>query len=68
MTSLSDNITFAGRVAFFNNSGTIGGAMNLYWSTLNITPGANVSFVNNIALDIGGAPKPGFAQNPMHWT
>ena len=67
MSSFSGNITFAGTVSFFNNSGTRGGAMNLFLSTLNIASGANVSFVNNTALDIAGALyiEPGFAQNPV---
>ena len=55
LISYSSVITLAGSVSFFNNSGTRGGAMTLHSSTLNFSPGANVSFINNSAHETGGA-------------
>ena len=55
LISYSSVITLAGSVSFFNNSGTRGGAMTLHSSTLNLVAGANVSFINNLAQETGGA-------------
>ena len=55
ISSYFSNITLSGVVVFANNSGIRGGAMALYSSTLNVAPGANVSFFNNSAEETGGA-------------
>ena len=53
--SYFNNITLSGAVTFANNSGIRGGAMALYSSMLYVTPGTNVSFINNLAEETGGA-------------
>ena len=49
------NITLAGNISFVNNTGTNGGAMALYSSTLNIASGTSVRFWDNKATENGGA-------------
>ena len=51
----SSSITLSGNVSFLNNTGTNGGAMALYSSTLNIASNTSVSFYNNSATEAGGA-------------
>ena len=53
--SYSSTITFSGRVSFINNTGIRGGAMTLYSSTVHLSGGLNISFINNSALQTGGA-------------
>ena len=67
ISSYSSNITLSGTILFANNSGIRGGAMALYSSTLNVAPGVNVTFVNNSALDKGGAIyiEPGLVLNSV---
>ena len=55
ISSYFSNITLSGVIKFANNTGIRGGAMALYSSTLNVAPGTNVSFVNNSAVETGGA-------------
>ena len=55
ISSYFSNITLSGVMKFADNSGIRGGAMALYSSTLNVAPGTNVSFVNNFAVETGGA-------------
>ena len=55
ITTFSSNITLSGEVIFANNSGIRGGAIALYYSTLNVAPGTKASFVNNTAIETGGA-------------
>ena len=55
VSSYFSNITLSGVVIFSNNSGIKGGAMALYSSMLNVAPGTNVSFIDNSAVETGGA-------------
>ena len=55
LLSYSSTITLSGTVSFVNNSGIRGGAMTLYSSTIYLIDGLNVSFINNSALETGGA-------------
>ena len=54
-TAYSSTITLSGTVSFVNNTGTNGGALALYSSTLNIARNTSVYFYNNSALETGGA-------------
>ena len=49
------NITVLDTVSFVNNTGIRGGALALYSSSLNIGSSSNVTFINNSALEVGGA-------------
>ena len=50
------NITLSGDVSFISNTSIYGGALHMYSdSNLSITAGANVKFINNIALAQDGA-------------
>ena len=49
------NFTISGNVTFRNSIDLYGGAVYLHMSTLNITSGSNVAFINNTALVQGGA-------------
>ena len=49
------NLTLSGNVTFANNSATRGGALALYFCTVNIAANTSVTFVNNTAKDKGGA-------------
>lgn len=52
----SSVITLSGKnISFINNSGTKGGAMYLYYSTLNIDKSSHIDFYNNSAEETGGA-------------
>ena len=51
----SINLFLVGDILFINNVGYRGGAMYLYHSILYLEQGANVTFVNNTAEDVGGA-------------
>ena len=51
----SINLFLVGDILFVNNVGYRGGAMYLYHSILYLEQGANVTFVNNTAEDVGGA-------------
>ena len=53
--SSSSNITLSGTIIFTNNNANRGGAIVLYSSILSVAPGVNVSFINNTAVDTGGA-------------
>ena len=55
ISSYFSNITLSGVVTFANNRGIRGGAMALYLSTLYLAPGTNVLFINNSAMETGGA-------------
>ena len=55
VSSYFSNITLSGVAIFSNNSGIKGGGMVLYSSMLNVAPGANVSFIDNSAMETGGA-------------
>ena len=55
IASYSSNITLSGTMSFTNNLAIRGGAIALHSSTLNIKPGAYVTFTNNFAYDKGGA-------------
>ena len=48
-------IIFHGTVVFMNNTGIGGGALAIYSTPLYIDNAANISFINNKALKIGGA-------------
>ena len=48
-------ITLAGNVAFLDNTGTRGGALALYSSTISIANGTRVNFTHNSVRDTGGA-------------
>ena len=67
ISSYFSNITLSGVVVFSNNRAIRGGAMALYSSTLNVAPGANVSLVNNSAVETGGAIyiNPSLIPNPL---
>ena len=64
LTTYRSTITLSGDVSFVNNTGTKGGAMALYSSTLNIQRNASVDFVNNVAREMGGAIYVPIANNP----
>ena len=49
------DITLSGNTVFANNTGKKGGALALYNSYIWLLEGANVSFINNRAEDVGGA-------------
>ena len=55
VSSYFSNITLSGVITFANNRGIRGGAMALYSSTLNVLPDTSVLFVNNVAVETGGA-------------
>ena len=63
--SFSSTIILSGSVCFINNTAPKGGAMSLYSSALKFTVGTNVSFINNYALETGGAIfiDPGLVRN-----
>ena len=70
ISSYSSNITLSENVSFANNTGSRGGAMHLYSSTLYMAAGANVSFFNNSATDKGGAiyVEPGLSSLNYVWS
>ena len=47
-------VTTLGKVILRNNTATKGAGMALYSSTLRLAPGANMTFINNTALEKGG--------------
>ena len=49
------DLTFAGNTVFSNNIGYRGGAMHLFYTTIYLEYGANITFINNTAEDLGGA-------------
>ena len=49
------DITLSGNITFKNNTAINGGAIALHSSTLYIDKNANVSFINNRAISVGGA-------------
>ena len=49
------NITVSGNALFANNSGAKGAALALYSSNLKLGNGANLTFINNLAIRKGGA-------------
>ena len=51
----SSTVTLSGYILFVNNTSTNGGALALYSSTLNIASNTTVHFINNSAMDTGGA-------------
>ena len=55
IVSYSSTIILSGTVSFINNTGIKGGAMALYSSTLHLSGGSNISFINNSARQTGGA-------------
>ena len=48
-------LTLSGKITFIKNTNVYGGALRLKSSTINITAGANVTFINNRASLHGGA-------------
>ena len=66
ITAYSSIITLSGNVAFLNNTGTKGGAMALYSSTLNIASNTSVYFHNNVAREVGGAIYVSKTKNPYN--
>ena len=48
-------ITLSGNVTFLNNTGTRGGALALYSSTIAIVNGTSIDFIGNSVRDTGGA-------------
>ena len=55
LKSYQGSITVTGTVLFINNTGTRGAGMSLYYSSLSIDMGANMTFINNSASEKGGA-------------
>ena len=55
LVSYSSTIALSGTLSFINNTGIRGGAMALYSSTMYLTSGLNISFINNSAEQTGGA-------------
>ena len=53
--SYKSNITVSGNALFANNSGAKGAALALYSSNLKLGNGANLTFINNLAIRKGGA-------------
>ena len=49
------NITLSGKASFINNTGIRGGAIALYYSTINIVNSVSLKFTNNTAEQSGGA-------------
>ena len=69
ITSYSSNITIlSGTMLFAHNSAIRGGAIALYYSTLNIAAGAFVTFTNNFAYEKGGAIyiEPGISPHDLN--
>ena len=48
-------VTLAGNVTFLNNTGTRGGALALYSSTITIANSTRIDFIHNSVQDTGGA-------------
>ena len=48
-------ITLSGNVTFLDNTGTRGGALALYSSTIAIANGTSINFIGNFVRDTGGA-------------
>ena len=66
VTAYASLITFSsGQVSFINNTGTKGGAMALYSSTLNIARNTSVYFYCNRAREVGGAIYVSTTYNPF---
>ena len=55
ITAYSSTVTLSGNISFVNNTGTNGGALALYSSTVNVASNTTVNFINNTATDTGGA-------------
>ena len=53
--ALDSNITFDQTVDFINNTGVGGGALSLFSTRIYFANTANIHFINNTALTIGGA-------------
>ena len=64
LTAYDSLVTLSGYVSFVNNSGTNGGAMALYSSTLNIARNTTMYFYNNKAREVGGAIYVSATYNP----
>lgn len=64
-TAYESLVTLSGHVSFVNNTGTNGGAMALYSSTLHIARNTSVYFYNNKAREVGGAIYISEAYNPF---
>ena len=65
LLSLSSMLILSSTTNFTNNSAFRGGAISLYSSTLGFVSGADVRFVNNSAMEVGGAiyAQPDLSQN-----
>ena len=55
ISAYDSDITLSGSITFKNNTAINGGAIALHSSTLYIDKNANVSFINNRAINVGGA-------------
>ncbi|MCG8623916.1 MAG: hypothetical protein MJE68_18235, partial [Proteobacteria bacterium] len=68
--SIMSTITLSENISFVDNSAFRGGAMALYSSTLALSSGANIIFVNNSAQGEGGAiyVDPDFTRNLLLWV
>ena len=53
--SISSTVVVSSNVTFASNTAYRGAAMSFYSSTLEIASGTNLFFINNTALDVGGA-------------
>ena len=69
LSLFSSTVVLSGEVHFVNNTGFRGSAISFYSSTLEITPGADVRFINNSAKGLGGAiyAEPDLSRNLMLW-
>ena len=66
VTAYTSLVTLSsGQLSFVNNTGTKGGAMALYSSTLNIARGTSVYFHRNRAREVGGAIYVSKTYNPF---
>ena len=65
VTAYASLVTLSsGHVSFINNTGTKGGAMALYSSTLNIARNTSIYFYSNRAREVGGAIYVSTIYNP----
>ena len=64
ITTYESVVTLSGNITFVNNTGTKGGAIALYSSTLNIARNTSVDFFNNSAREVGGAIYVAMTTNP----
>ena len=65
ITAYASSITLSGQVSFVNNTGTKGGAIALYSSSLNIARNTSVYFYSNKVREVGGAIFVSATYNPF---